>query len=449
MISEFTSLWKMGLEWHEGGLCFHGAVRGCLYMRRTNRILLAVLCICCAGAFGSAGCGDEGALPSERVLFVGIDSADWDVVDPLMAEGKLPNLRTLVESGVSCDLHSLEPKQKSPTIWATIATGKLPEKHGITDYVDPLTKNLMTSNVRTARTFWDIIGERGVSVTVVGWLITWPAEVVNGYMVTDYFRHSPRPDRPLPEHLTYPDALMEEVEPLRVAGDDITDEDLSGFISLDAAMTADEAQRLPIDQMFAEMRTISELEQRADVLRNIVAGDRTFLGVMLHLMKAHPTDVSIVYLRGVDTASHKFWADAHPGEVGFPVSQTENRVFGRTVERYYEYADEMLGKLVDDFGEGTILVCSDHGFEGPKPGQPPGGINDHGPIGILVMAGDAFRDGVRIPECSVKDITPTLLTLLGMPVGDDMDGSVIEDAFEPDFLRDHPVTSIPTYERTE
>ncbi len=31
MISEFTSLWKMGLEWHEGGLCFHGAARGCLY----------------------------------------------------------------------------------------------------------------------------------------------------------------------------------------------------------------------------------------------------------------------------------------------------------------------------------------------------------------------------------------------------------------------------------
>ncbi len=418
-------------------------------MRRTSRILLAVLCICCAGAFGSAGCGGGGTLPSERILFVGIDSADWDVIDPLLGEGKLPNLKALVESGVSCDLHSLEPKQKSPTIWATIATGKLPEKHGITDYVDPLTKNLMTSNVRTARTFWDIIGERGTSVTVVGWLVTWPAEAVNGYMVTDYFRHSPRPDRPLPEHLTYPDVLMEGVEPLRVAGDDITDEDLSRFISLDAAMTADEAQRLSVDQMFMEMRAMNELERRADALRNILAGDRTFLGVMLHLMKAHPTDVSVVYLRGVDTASHKFWADAHPGEVGFPVSQTENRVFGGTVERYYEYADEMLGELVDHFGEGTILVCSDHGFEGPKPGQLPGGINDHGPIGILVMAGDAFRDGVRIPERSVEDITPTLLALLGMPVGDDMDGAVIDEAFEPRFLREHPVANIPTYEHTE
>ncbi|MCK4510889.1 alkaline phosphatase family protein, partial [bacterium] len=244
-------------------------------MRRTDRVLLAVVCICCAGVFGGAGCGNGGAFSSERVLFVGIDSADWDVIDPLMKEGKLPHLKALVESGVSCDLHSLEPKQKSPTIWATIATGKLPEKHGIGDYVDPLTKSLMTSNVRTARTFWDIIGEKGMSVTVVGWLITWPAEAVNGYMVTDYFRFSPKPDRPLPEHLTYPDALMDEVEPLRVARDDITDEDLSRFISLDAAMTADEAQRLSVDQMFTEMRAINELERRADALKNILAGDRT------------------------------------------------------------------------------------------------------------------------------------------------------------------------------
>ena len=307
----------------------------------------------------------------------------------------------------------------------------------------------MTSNVRTARTFWDIIGERGMTVTVIGWLVSWPAEAVNGYMVTDYFRFSPRPDRPLPEHLTYPDELRDEVEPLRVDSESVTADYLDRFIDLDEAMTADEAQRLPVAEMFGEMRAINELEGMAGDLGSIVAGDRTFLSVARHLMKSRPTDVSIVYLRGVDTASHKFWAAAHPGEVGFPVSQTEARVFGGTVARYYEYADEMLGLLVEEFGEGTVIVCSDHGFEGPKPGQMPGGINDHGPIGILVMSGDAFRNGVRIPERSVRDITPTILTLCGLPVGEDMDGSVIEEAFEPAFLRSHPTSRVSTYERTE
>ena len=416
--------------------------------RRHVRLLAAVLvAVLIAGIV--TGCGQRGPEAGGRILLVGIDSADWDIIGPLVEEGKLPNLTALVESGVSCDLHSLEPKQKSPTIWATIATGKLPEKHGITDFVDPLSKKILTSNVRTARTFWDIIGERGMTVTIIGWLVSWPAEVVNGYMVTDYFRYSPRPDRPLPEHLTYPDDLRDEVELLRVVSEDVTEEDLDWFIDLDAAMTADEAQRLPIEQMFLEMRGMTELEQLANSLSDILAGDRTFLSVARHLMQNRPTDVSIVYLRGVDSASHKFWAAAHPGEVGFPVSRTESSVFGATVARYYEYADEMLGALVDEFGDGTVIVCSDHGFEGPKPGQTPGGINDHGPIGILVMSGDAFKNGVRIPERSVRDVTPTILALCGLPVGDDMDGSVIEDAFEPAFLRSHPVRRVPTYERTE
>jgi predicted AlkP superfamily phosphohydrolase/phosphomutase len=416
--------------------------------RRHVRLLAAVLAAALIAGI-VAGCGQRGAGAGGRILMVGIDSADWDIIGPLVEEGKLPNLTALVESGVSCDLHSLEPKQKSPTIWATIATGKLPEKHGITDFVDPTTKKILTSNVRTARTFWDIIGERGMTVTIIGWLVTWPAEVVNGYMVTDYFRYSPKPDRPLPEHLTYPDDLRDEVEPLRVISEDVTEEYLDRFIDLDAAMTADEAQRLPIEQMFVEMRGMSELEHLANSLSDILAGDRTFLSVARHLMQNRPTDVSIVYLRGVDSASHKFWAAAHPGEVGFPVSRTESRVFGATVARYYEYADEMLGVLIDEFGDGTVIVCSDHGFEGPKPGQTPGGINDHGPIGILVMSGDAFKNGVRIPERSVRDVTPTILALCGLPVGDDMDGSVIEDAFEPAFLQSHPVRRVPTYERTE
>jgi hypothetical protein len=49
----------------------------------------------------------------------------------------------------------------------------------------------------------------------------------------------------------------------------------------------------------------------------------------------------------------------------------------------------------------------------------------------------------------VRDITPTILTLCGLPVGEDMDGSVIEEAFEPEFLRSHHTGSISTYERTE
>jgi predicted AlkP superfamily phosphohydrolase/phosphomutase len=408
------------------------------------RVIVAGVAI----ALAAAACGSSRSMSTQRrLLLVGIDAADWRVVNALIARGAMPNMSRLMKDGVHCDLRSLEPKQKSPVIWATIATGKVPAKHGIEDYIDPGTKKLMTSNMLRARSIWEILGERGLSVTVIGWLLSWPATEVNGFMVTDYFRRPRRPDRPLPERLTYPDGLAAEIDDLRVSPEDLTDEDLSRFASFEDALTAHEAQQLPLADMFDEMRAIEGLEQQAYSLKDILAGDRTFMKVADHLMRSSRTDVLMIYLRGVDTVSHRFWASAHPREVGFRVSRTEVRVFGKTVERYYEYADEMLGELVDGFGEGaTVILCSDHGFDGPKPGQLPGGINDHGPVGVLIMAGPGIKEGVRIAEQNVADITPTILALYGLPVADDMDGEMIADALTEDFLSRHPVTTTETYE---
>ncbi len=396
-----------------------------------------------------AGCGRDVAA-DRRLLIVGIDSADWSVVQPLLDEGRLPNLAKLIDGGVSSDLRSLEPAQKSPVIWTTIATGKLPHKHGIGDALGRSGGKIMTSNVRRVRTVWDILGEAGKSVTVIGWLVSWPAEELNGYMVTDYFQFAPKPDRELPEKLTYPDEILDELERLRVTADAVTDEELLRFARFDEALTKEEARGLAVNELFTEMRAINQLDQMIGLLRGFIATDRTFVAVAKHLIDRRPTDVCAVYIRGADSSSHKFWAAAHPDDVRLPVSRTERRVFGRTVERYYEYADEVLGELVHEFGEdGTIMVCSDHGFEGPKPGQPSGGINDHGPVGVLIIAGDGVRKGVRIGESSVSDITPTILALYGLPAADDMDGRAIEEAFEPEFLNRHPVKSVATYEKTD
>ncbi len=405
----------------------------------TTTILVAAL----------AGCG--GGDPADRrLLMVGIDAAEWAVIRPLLEEGRMPNLQRLIDSGVSCGLRSLEPKQKSPVIWTTIATGKNPEKHGISDYIDPTSKKILTSNVRTARTFWDILGEEGKTVTVIGWLVSWPAEAVNGYMVTDYFRFGQKPGRELPEDLTYPEELLTEIEPLRITSDMLTDEEIARFVSPDAALTRDEARELPMDELFVEMRAIDALERTIAPLRDFHAGDRTFLRVAKHLIREHPTDVCIVYLRGVDSVCHKFWAAAHRGEVGIPISHTDARVFGETVDLYYEYADEMLGELVEAYGDGaTVIVCSDHGFEGPKPGKKPGGINEHGPVGVLIAAGDGFRSGVEVGEANVRDVTPTILALYGLPVANDMDGEVFEEAFEPGYLARHGARNIPSYERMD
>jgi arylsulfatase A-like enzyme len=65
------------------------------------------------------------------------------------------------------------------------------------------------------------------------------------------------------------------------------------------------------------------------------------------------------------------------------------------------------------------------------------------------MAGKDIRQGGRIAERRVEDITPTILALYGLPVGEDMDGSVATEALTDRFLRAHPVTRIATYEAQE
>jgi arylsulfatase A-like enzyme len=64
----------------------------------------------------------------------------------------------------------------------------------------------------------------------------------------------------------------------------------------------------------------------------------------------------------------------------------------------------------------------------------------------MVMWGKDIVRGRELPDASVLDITPTVLALWGLPVGEDMDGRVLTDAIEPSFLKAHPVRTIPTHE---
>lgn len=60
-----------------------------------------------------------------KTLVIGWDAADWKFLNPLMDQGLMPNLKKLVEGGVSGKLSTLEPPL-SPTLWTSIATGKRP-----------------------------------------------------------------------------------------------------------------------------------------------------------------------------------------------------------------------------------------------------------------------------------------------------------------------------------
>ncbi|RMD60190.1 hypothetical protein D6833_10225 [Candidatus Parcubacteria bacterium] len=74
------------------------------------------------------------------------------------------------------------------------------------------------------------------------------------------------------------------------------------------------------------------------------------------------------------------------------------------------------------------------------------GVHD-GKNAILVMAGKGVKKGFRLEQkAQVLDIVPTILALSSLPVGRDMDGQVLTDLIEEDFLAKHPVRFVDSYD---
>jgi tetratricopeptide (TPR) repeat protein len=394
------------------------------------------------------GGGPQGAhmphpIAGMKVLLIGLDGADWNIIDPLVSAGKLPHLARLIRGGVRARLHTITP-MLSPVVWTSIATGMLPGRHGIIDFLATNeadgSRVPVTSSLRKVKAIWNILGEQGLRVGVVGWWATFPAERVNGFIVSDrvayqLFGGQPARDQSR-EGKVYPPDLDEVVLSLTIAPETLGVQEVSRYLRLDPDSVA-----LPPEQ-----------SKLVDDFRTLLAAGDTYTRVGVALAgRIHP-DFLAVYLEGTDTVAHLFMPYAPPPLEG--VDRDAARRFGHAVEEYYRHADELVGRLLETAGRDTaVVICSDHGFRtgDNRPltdsrigvGQ---AADWHRKFGILILNGAPFRSGIELRESSVLDITPTILTLFGLPVAEDMDGRPLDGALTPEFLRDHPIRYIPTYE---
>ena len=395
---------------------------------------LLAITLFCAVALIATSCTRPSIEPVERkIMIVGIDGMEWDIMGPLLEEGRLPTFARVMSEGAWGELRSLDVLE-SPVIWTSIATGKLPEKHGIMGFAkkQPAGGQLVpvTSNVRRVEAIWDILGSRGWSVGIVGWLATWPAEPVNGYLVTDYFNYGWTPEQNSEdERVTFPPGLVADIEDLRILAEEVDDERASALIN----------GAVPEDGV---------LRKRFDSLKACIATDETSRSVALRLAEQMPVDFYAVYLKGIDGVCHLYWVDMMP-ESGPPISDDEAEMFRDVIARYYEEMDDVLAGFIEMADENTtVVLTSDHGHSGPKPAGDSyrWGIAMHDPTGVLAFWGKDIAGGQELVDASVLDITPTILALCGLPVAEDMDGSVLTEAIDRDFLRTHPVRTIETYE---
>lgn len=384
--------------------------------------------VACLAAVLVAGCGAPPA--RDRVIVLGLDGMDPDVVDQLVAEGALPSFRRLREQGASGRLVSQEPIL-SPIIWTTIATGLPPDRHGIGHFtaVNPQTgKELpVTSRQRKTKALWNVLSEAGRSVAVVGWWATWPAETVRGSIVSDHTcYHFLFPEGQTgatdTSGVTHPPELLDRLTPLIRRPGDVTAADVAPYV----AVTAEELAR-----PFAFTDDLGHFKWA-------LATADTYRTVGLELWKTEQPDVLLVYIEAPDSTSHLFGhlfrARGLVGELA-----EQQRKFGHAVEAMYRHADEIVGEYLaamDD--DTTLVVLSDHGFQLGALQDDPSKTRDmrrvserfHEIEGILYLYGNRVRPGVRIEQPVLVDVAPTVLALEGIAPAKDMPGRVLTAALD-------------------
>jgi arylsulfatase A-like enzyme len=114
------------------------------------------------------------------------------------------------------------------------------------------------------------------------------------------------------------------------------------------------------------------------------------------------------------------------------------------VDRYYEYVDGLLSGLVEAAGPlASFVVVSDHGFEYEDPEHL---AHEHGPDGVLILSGPAFRAGASLERTpALVDVAPTVLALLGLPLADTLAGAPVLEAFARESRAARPPAAVASY----
>ncbi len=401
-----------------------------------------------------------------RVLLIPLDGGTWKVIDPLIKAGRMPNLESLIRRGASATLESDIPTF-SPIIWSSVSTGKYPTRHGIHGFIRTdlplglpqmrletirmaaLTKVLKTgtriyevlghqwpalalpveiysSNDLKARQLWGILGEFGMRSIVLEWYIGHPAQPINGVQVSERFHLMKGVAANIP-NIVYPDSLAPLLEDAVVAPEELDEKLLLSLVDTDG-----------LDE--AGIRAFME-ENAAwfDIVRKNMARDLSTAQLTDAVFPYVPDwRFAATYFRAMDALHHYTWNLRNlPGE-GF--AEHPERRFYDAIERYHEFCDGIVGRVLKHADENTVvIVMSDHGFEDRYD-------HERGPEGFFIIAGGPIQHIEERQRISVYDIAPTILALQGIPVPQDMDGEVASEFVPASFWVDHPVRHVPSYE---
>jgi predicted AlkP superfamily phosphohydrolase/phosphomutase len=285
-----------------------------------------------------------------RLLIIGIDGATYDVLDPMIARGVLPNLAALMKRGFRAGLRSTIPPN-SAAAWATFMTGKNPGRHGVLRFqatrptqdigieFRPGAYTFLNSDSIAGRRLWDVFGAAGKRVAVMNVPMTYPPRPLNGIMITGLLTPPGAKDFTWPPELAHSLVGYQIEQPLATMG------------------------YSPAADRELIRSSLEILEQQSETA--------------LRLLRSEPWDFFFVCFTGTDRIQHRLWnyLEGMKDEGGRMKGQEkigrdndeEGKFFRENLDRYYRLLDATIGRLVEASGESANrILLSDHGF-GPAP----------------------------------------------------------------------------------
>ncbi len=263
---------------------------------------------------------------SKKVFVIGLDGGTFDLVRPWVGEGHLPNLKRLMEEGVSHDLSVELPPGTVPN-WPSFMTGKNAGKHGVIHWFirteGSSNWSVVNSHSIKGRTLWDILGTYGKESIVMNVPLTYPPRPIKGKMVTGLLTP------PSAKDFTHPPELKIEIE--------------------------SQVGRYKVypDEIYQEGREEKFLDSLMETLEIRFKTSR-------YLMDHFPWDLFMIVFSETDAIQHAFWKFIDPTHPFYEEGLA--RKHGRGILQIYQKVDQCLGEYLRRIEKGTTLILmSDHG----------------------------------------------------------------------------------------
>ncbi|HKR02818.1 MAG TPA: alkaline phosphatase family protein [Pyrinomonadaceae bacterium] len=282
----------------------------------------------------------------KKVLLVEINEVTWNLIDPLIEQGKLPTFARLKREGAWAAPLSVDlPPQLDPWItWTTLYTGRPQAEHNVFFLQQP------PETIR-ARRIWEICHEAGLKVGVYGSLCSWPPQKVRGFYVPDTFA---------PDTTTHPQSL-EPIQKLNLTytrsvrlpsdSDGVMFKAKLGAKLLKLGLSAGTMTR--IARQLARERRQPELRWQRVALQPIANFD-----FFQNLYRRHRPEFASFHTNHVAHYMHTYWKAMQPEVFPQETGPEERSNYGGAIEHGYRTADELLSRMMKLLDDETVMVVA-------------------------------------------------------------------------------------------